>query len=105
MGKCMNCEYYPDNCEYWNKKRRAKNPNTLYVEKNIMHNCPDFIKMEVMKVKCTIKNLNKVFDLVSEKHLDSIENGADFALRDDESDLLTAVSETIELIKKNKEEQ
>lgn len=49
-------------------------------------------------MKCTIENLNKVFDLVSEKHVDSGESGANFALWDDESDLLTAVSETIELI-------
>lgn len=28
-------------------------------------------------MKCTIENLNKVFDLVSEKHVDSGESGAD----------------------------
>lgn len=55
-------------------------------------------------MKCTIENLNKVFDLVSEKHIDSGRNGVNCALWDDLSDLLTAVSKTIELIEEATEE-
>ena len=45
-----------------------------------------------------------MYELISEKHLDSIGNGADFAEFDDESDLLSAVEKIIEWIENNKKE-
>ncbi len=48
-------------------------------------------------MKCTIENINLVFDKVSEMHFDS-QTGADFAEFDDESDLLTAFERVIEWI-------
>jgi len=46
-------------------------------------------------MKCTIKNLEKVFQNIKERHLDSM-TGADFAEFDDECDLVNAVTDSVE---------
>jgi len=49
-------------------------------------------------MKATIKNINKVFNLLTEWHIDN-QAGADFAQFDDESDLEDAVKSVIEQLK------
>ena len=49
-------------------------------------------------MKCTIKNLELVFKLIQDNHIDNDAGGADFAEYDDESDLLGAVERAVEMI-------
>lgn len=49
-------------------------------------------------MKCTSKNIKRVFDLINEWHVDNFD-GADFAQFDDDSDLLDVVGSVIEQVK------
>lgn len=46
-------------------------------------------------MKCTLKNLDKVIEYIQERHVDN-QYGADFAQFDDETDLVTAIENTVE---------
>lgn len=41
--QCKDCFYYPDNCGYWDIKKRKKE-NATYCTPKTVHNCSDFIK-------------------------------------------------------------
>lgn len=47
-------------------------------------------------MKCTLKNLERVFNFINDNHVDSNGGGADFAMFDDESELVGAVEYTLE---------
>lgn len=49
MKRCKDCFYYPDNCGYWDMKKR-KRENATYCTEETIHNCSDFKKKE--QVKC-----------------------------------------------------
>lgn len=38
--QCKNCQYYPDDCGYWDMKHREK--NATYLTESAKHNCHDF---------------------------------------------------------------
>ena len=40
LKKCTDCDLYPNDCGYWDKKYREKNPNLPKKEDN--HNCDYF---------------------------------------------------------------
>jgi hypothetical protein len=47
-------------------------------------------------MKCTLKNLERVVNFINDNHLDAYGDGADFAMFDDESELVGAVEYTLE---------
>ena len=49
---------------------------------------------------CTIKNIEKICKFIEERHFDNIQ-GADFAIFDDESDLLNSFKTAIDMIKES----
>ena len=39
---CRTCKFYSDDCGYWNKEHRDKNPTAGYVNVDCEHNCQDY---------------------------------------------------------------
>ncbi len=39
--RCKNCEHYPNDCAYWDMKKRKKE-NATYITPETIHNCSDF---------------------------------------------------------------
>jgi len=39
--RCKDCEYYPNDCGYWDMKKRKKE-NATYITPETIHNCSDF---------------------------------------------------------------
>ena len=47
-------------------------------------------------MKCTLKNLERVVNFINDNHIDSNGGGADFAMFDNESELVGVVEYTLE---------
>ena len=43
---CRTCKFYRDDCGYWNKEHREKNPNAGYISVDCEHNCQDYERKE-----------------------------------------------------------
>jgi len=50
MKRCKDCFYYPNNCNYWDMKKRKKE-NATYCTPETIHNCSDFLKRSKINAK------------------------------------------------------
>ena len=41
---CKTCKYYPNNCGYYSKEYRDKNPTAGFITIDCEHNCQDYEK-------------------------------------------------------------
>jgi hypothetical protein len=43
MARCMDCQFYPIDCAYWDRKPKS---NEGRVNEKTVHNCPDFQEVQ-----------------------------------------------------------